>query len=291
MPTLFRRILPTFCLGAALLAFAVQAQPPQPAPVAGASQAIASRRVIPLEGQTNFRDLGGYRTADGRHVKWGKIYRSGELSRLTDADYARLSPLGIRTIIDFRDEGERTSQPTNWRAGTVRSVVSPKVESNPGGAAMTFSPNMDAPQARAMLAGFYAKMPRLYAPEYRAMFSQLLDGQTPLLMHCTAGKDRTGLGSALVLTALGVPHATVVQDYELTDQLLKPQLLPTTSFSHQMQSLSPEAKAAMTRADPVYIDAAFDAMRAEYGSVDRYMAVELGVGPAQRARLRAMFLD
>ena len=91
MPTLFRRILPTFCLGAALVALAVQAQPPLSAPVAAAPQAIASRRVVPLEGQTNFRDLGGYRTADGRRVKWGKIYRSGELSRLTDADRSAMA--------------------------------------------------------------------------------------------------------------------------------------------------------------------------------------------------------
>jgi protein-tyrosine phosphatase len=296
MPTDVRRILSPLCLAGVLVALAAHAQP-QPAPsvpvVAAAPRAIASRRVVPLEGQSNFRDLGGYETVDGRHVKWGRVYRSGELSRLTDADYRRLSPLGIRTIVDLRDEGERASQPTVWRAGPVRTFLSPKQQSSASvGSRLFSSPDLDAAQARAGLAGFYSRMPRLYAPEYRAMFRQLLEDHTPLLVHCTAGKDRSGLASALILTALGVPRATVVQDYELTDQLLKPALLPAkTAMMKRIQSLSPDARAAIIRADPAYIEAAFQAMRDEYGSVDRYLSVELGVGPEQKARLRKLLLD
>jgi protein-tyrosine phosphatase len=246
-----------------------------------------ARRVVALEGQSNFRDLGGYETLGGRHVKWGLIYRSGELSELTAADYRRLSSLGIRTVYDLRDAGERARQPTAWAAGPVRSFASPK----PEGVAGSVSFRSDSRAAQAQLADFYAKMPDRYAGEYRVIFRELVAGRAPLLLHCTGGKDRSGLASALILTALGVPRASVVADYQLTDQLLKPSRLPAkTSFMQQFARLPPDVQAVIVRADPPYLAAAFNAIDTEYGSVNGYLDKALGVGPKQIATLRKLYL-
>jgi protein-tyrosine phosphatase len=250
-----------------------------------------ARRVIPLEGQSNFRDLGGYESADGRHVKWGEIFRSGELSHLTGEDYGRISALGIRTVYDLRDQSEQTSQRTAWAAGPIHAFASTKQETDSSFAKALAAPDLDADKAHALLASFYSQMPRTYAPEYRAIFHELLEGHTPLLLHCTAGKDRTGLGSALILAALGVPRATIIRDYSLTDQLLKPARLPPTPFMQRMMSLPPNVLQAMTRADPAYIEAAFNSIQKDYGSTDKYLDAELDVGPAARDRLKALLLE
>jgi protein-tyrosine phosphatase len=257
-----------------------------------AATAAAERRVIALQGQTNFRDLGGYETADGRHVKWGMIFRSGELSHLTDADYREISTLGIHTVYDLRDQGERASQPTNWGANPVQTFASAKTGAISAAMSPLTDPNVDAQHARAALADFYAQMPKLYAPEYRLIVHQLLESRAPLLLHCTAGKDRTGVGSALILTALGVPRTTIVKDYELTDQLLKPSSgPPKTEFMRRFQSLPADVQHAMMSADPGYIAAAFRSMESQYGSMEKYLAAELGVGPEQIRRLRSLYVE
>jgi protein-tyrosine phosphatase len=260
---------------------------------AAGSEGGAGRRVIALQGQSNFRDLGGYATQDGRHVKWRMIFRSGELSHLSAADYDRIAALGVRTVYDLRDQGERAAQPTVWRAGPVLALASAKPDTVSGAMTALSDPAVDATRARAALADFYGQMPRLYAPEYRVIFHELLAGNAPLLLHCTAGKDRSGLASALILTALGVPRATVVQDYELTDQLLKPLLAspPKTEFMRRFQSLPADVQHAMMSADPAYIEAAYAAMEREYGSVDNYLGKELGIGRRQIQRLRALYLE
>jgi protein-tyrosine phosphatase len=264
-------------------------------PQAGSSEpvrAAAARRVIALQGQTNFRDLGGYETADGRHVRWGMIFRSGELSHLTGADYREISTLGIHTVYDLRDQSERASQPTNWGANPVRAFASAKTGTISGTMSRLSDPTIDAASAQAALADFYAQMPDLYAPEYRVIVHELLDGRAPLLLHCTAGKDRSGVASALILTALGVPRATVVQDYVLTDQLLKPSSEPPkTEFMRRFQNLPAEVQHAMMSADQAYIAAAFRSMESRHGSVGKYLSTELGVGPNQIKRLRSLYVE
>ncbi len=257
----------------------------------GTNSGIA-RRVIPLEGQSNFRDLGGYETTDGRYVKWGMIFRSGELSRLTAADYHRISALHVRTVYDLRDQNERAGQPTHWDAGSVRVFASAKSSTVSSTMATLSDPNLNAASARAALAEFYGQMPGLYASEYRAIFHELLAGDAPLLLHCTAGKDRSGLASALILSALGVPRTIIVQDYELTDQLLKaPSGAPQTEFMKRFLRLAPDVQHAMMSADPKYLEAAYAAIESQYGSLDHYFAKALDIGPAQIKRLRALYLE
>ena len=257
-----------------------------------ADAASAATRVIVLQGQSNFRDLGGYRAADGRHVKWGMIYRSGELSHLTEVDYRRISTLGIRTLYDLRDQSERASQPTLWGAGAVNALDSAKTGVISGALSPLSDPTIDAGRARAALGDFYAQMPDLYAPEFRVIIHELLEGHAPLLLHCTAGKDRSGVASALILAALGVSRETIVQDYVLTDQLLKPSAEPPkTEFMRRFQTLPSDVQHAIMSADPAYIGAAFRSMETRYGSVEGYFSTQLGLGPAEISRLRSLYLQ
>jgi protein-tyrosine phosphatase len=179
-----------------------------------------------------------------------------------------------------------------WTAGPVNALASEKKATDTSAAAALGAPDLTAAQARHVLEGFYAQMPRLYAPEYKVIFHELLEGHTPLLLHCTAGKDRSGLASALILASLDVPQATIDQDYQLTDRLLKPSRLPAnTPFMKRMLSLPPQVQQAMTQADPAYLQAAFQSIDQNYGSLDKYLQSELGVGPRERQRLRTQLLE
>jgi len=259
-----------------------------PAPV----RADEAQRVVPLAGQSNFRDLGGYATEDGHHVRWNMIYRSGELSGLSAQDYRTVDGLGLRTVVDLRDRGERTRNPTVWGAAPVRRFTSPKTASVIDAGSPLADPTLDATRAHGALVDFYRRMPTLYAPEYRVILHELVAGHAPLLLHCTAGKDRSGVAAALILSALGVPRATVIEDYQLTDRLLEPLArMPMTDALRHMRSLPPPVQQALMSADSDYIRAALDAVDARYGSVNGYLARELGVGPRQLRRLRALYLQ
>jgi protein-tyrosine phosphatase len=185
----------------------------------GGEPVVAATRVLPLEGGRNFRDLGGYETADGQSVKWGLVFRSGVMDGLTDVDYDYLSDLGITTVCDFRASGEREEEPTEWRAGEIDYMTFP----DPAGdndmsrafAAVLMAPDVTGEQVRDVFIEAYRTMHLGYAPAYTAMFDELANGDIPLAFNCSAGKDRTGVAAALVLSALGVPRETVVADYEI----------------------------------------------------------------------------
>jgi protein-tyrosine phosphatase len=148
------------------------------------------------------------------------------------------------------------------------------------------------PKARAVLIDFYAQMPSVYAPEYRVIVHELLEGHAPLLLHCTAGKDRSGVASALILAALGVPRATILRDYELTNQLLKPPAdPPKTEFMRRFQSMPADVRNAMMSADPAYIGASFQSIDVHYGSLEKYFASQLRIGPKDIERLRSLYLQ
>jgi protein-tyrosine phosphatase len=254
---------------------------------AAAAQA-PSPGVIPLQGQSNFRDLGGYATADGRRVKPGLIFRSGELSNLTPQDYRTLSTLDLRTIYDLRTDGERKTAQTKWAAGPVQTFISPKSGSPLVGLTAPLTPA----KARDAILAFYRQMPTAYAPEFKAIFELLLQDRAPLLFHCTAGKDRSGLAAALILIALGVPRAEVLSDYELTNRYLDVADLqragPNTAF---LTRLPPDVAHVFLAADPAYLEASFQTIDQQYGSIDAYLANALSIGPAQKAKLRSLYLQ
>ncbi|MDQ1228632.1 tyrosine-protein phosphatase [Sphingomonas sp. SORGH_AS_0879] len=254
------------------------------APVA----APAHQRVLPLQGGRNFRDLGGYRTLDGRTVKWGLLYRSGQMHDLTPADYAYLQKLGIRTVCDFRDTRERTGEPTNWPAGQKPKVLSDDYALDMSGMMLPGDPSTwTHEQVVAAMTATYPKLLDQFRGQYRRMFAELLAGNAPLAFHCTAGKDRTGVAAALLLSALGVPRATVIEDYLLSNQHMAPPPAHPTGF---WAKLSPEAARTFAGVDRRYIEAVFAVTDRHPGGTMGYLKDELGVDPARIAKLRGLYL-
>ncbi|MBO9723133.1 MAG: tyrosine-protein phosphatase [Novosphingobium sp.] len=268
------------------------AQVAAPAP----SRQAAHQRLLPLEGGRNFRDLGGYRTADGRTVKWGKLFRSGSMVDLTAQDLGILNKLGIRTICDYRDRNERKAEPMPWASGTGPTIFADDYDNMAIGLVPGDMGKITPEAASAMMAKSYPMMLRTFAPQFKRMFGELLAGHAPLAFNCSAGKDRTGVSSALLLTALGVPRETVIQDYLLTNRYL-PQALakaktgPSDATGKAFLSLPPAVQAAFMKADRAYIEAAFKALDAHPGGAMGYLRDEMGLGKPQIAKLRTLYLD
>lgn len=260
----------------------------------GARQGLwTAARVVPLEGAANFRDIGGYPTKDGRHVKWGQVYRSNTLARLTAADFQKVNALGVRLVCDLRTDEERAIEPTLWVGTAPVFVNSPKASLGANLSELFGKGPLTAESMRATFIGFYGQMHEQYAGEYRELFKRLLAGETPMLMHCSAGKDRTGVGSALVLSALGVPRDIVVADYAMSETLLGTSLTinPDDPDAAMFARLPPEVIRVLMRTEPAYIEATFAAIEKQYGSVDAYLETALGVGPKERAALRARLTE
>lgn len=271
---------------AMVLAIPAGASASAPASVPG--PAPAHSRVLPLQGGRNFRDLGGYRTADGRTVKWGLLYRSGQMHDLTPADYATLQKLGIRTVCDFRDTRERTAEPTLWPAGQTPKVLSDDYALDMSSLKLPGDPSTwTHEQVVGAMTATYPKLLDQFRGQYRRMFAELLAGDVPLAFHCTAGKDRTGVAAALLLTALGVPRATIVDDYLLSNQHMAPMPAHPTGF---WAKLSPEAARTFAGVDRRYIDAVFAVTDRHPGGTMGYLKDELGLGAPEIAKLRALYL-
>jgi protein-tyrosine phosphatase len=256
-------------------------------------------RALGLEGAPNFRDIGGYATATGRHVRWGEVYRSNELSKLTTADADRVAGLDLVSVVDLRTEEERQRAPSIWRHAPADVYDSPKSTLAP--VMHTILADAATPDgARAGMTKFYAQMPDEYHEEYAAMLHRMAAGKLPILVHCTAGKDRTGVAMAVLLTTLGVPRQTVVEDYSMTDKLVP---APAAAAAHPapvgaaaappspLAQLPTASREALWHSDPAYISAALDSIDREYGSMDVYVERELGVSKAEIRMLRAKLLQ
>jgi protein-tyrosine phosphatase len=256
------------------------AHTPQPQKVA---QQIDHPRLLPVEGAQNFRDLGGYVGANGRTVRWGLLYRSGSMHGLTPADFNYLEDLPLRTVVDLRSTQERTQQPVVWPAEHAPTVLSQDYVLDASSLMKTIGkPNVGGEEMRDALSNLYEEIPFKFAGQYRSMFARLLNGDVPLAFNCSAGKDRTGVAAALLLTALGVSHETVVQDYLLSNEYYRP-----TSSLH---GLSPDAAQALNTVDRRYLEAAFAAIEKQSGSVDNYFKDQLGLSKQDIALLRDKYL-
>ncbi len=239
--------------------------------------------VVRLQGVSNLRDLGGYRTANGRRVRRGLVFRSAALAGLTPGDEQEVAQLGLRRICDLRGVEEGRAAPTRLQGPVIVPLpIEPTVGAGLRDILRTTGATGEALES--VLTDAYVAYALASGAQYRAILALLLEGETPLLFHCSAGKDRTGFGAALLLTALGVPWDTVVADFQATDRLWRRDTVHSSD-------LPAELREKLLRAEPAYLAAAFEAARRVHGSLDAYLAGALDLGPANRAKLQAALLE
>ncbi len=249
----------------------------------GRRRLITAERTLPLSGGVNFRDVGGYQTADGRAVRWGQVYRAGSLAELTDDDVAALGALGLRLVCDLRSADE----------------LARHADRLPPGATHAHRPIVGEVSRLRRVVTLYRKRHRLQellqevnqvmldqnGPTFVDVLLLAADpANRPLVIHCTAGKDRTGLAVALLLLALGVPEETVVADYTLSNHAfdvlagrMRPEMARLYSLGFGEAQLQP-----FLLAEARTLRGALAHLRRRYGSLDWYF---------QRAGLSADTLD
>ncbi|MYM61827.1 tyrosine-protein phosphatase [Pseudomaricurvus sp. HS19] len=258
-------------------------------------------RSIALQGAKNFRDFGGYRSNVGGCVRTGKLFRAAALSELTEADLAMLVPLGIRAVCDLRRDIERDRAPTRWYQGSeVRFYHLPffRDKSSTAGVMSGAREGGSAEVSRQIMIDMYRRMgtrPQVQQ-QMQQIFSLLRAGETPLLIHCSGGKDRTGVACALILALLGVEQETIVEDYMLSLAFYTGRTDVTRQARGQLvdsdQAGAREAEALLPlyTVDPDYLRATFAGIIEAYGSMEGYYVTGLGLGQGDIERLRQQLL-
>lgn len=259
----------------------------------GTSLRVGERR-LPLVGSPNFRDYGGYTTGDGRTVKWGYLYRSGQLSNLEDVDIDAVASLNLDLVCDFRRVEEQQNDPSRLPAHNPPRIASLPII--PGSNARFFEEMNDLSGPQPMF-DFMCEINRAFATEqapiYADMFREVLAvDDARFLVHCAAGKDRTGFAVAMVLLALGVSRDVVMQDYMLTRRFFLPEReMERLRRKYDMGTVDAQAILPMLEVHEAYLGMALETIDAEYGSIDDYLEQALGLGPAEREELRRRYLS
>ncbi|MBW2314473.1 MAG: tyrosine-protein phosphatase [Deltaproteobacteria bacterium] len=260
----------------------------------GKKSRIVAERRLPLAGTDNFRDIGGYETEDQHIVRWGLLYRSNNLADLSADDLRYLNRLGVKLVCDFRSEPERLRDPNRAPANASTEELTIAVEGvDPAALQERIRTGVRADQLELIMLNAYRAFVTHHSDQFATMFERILEQDNlPTIVHCTAGKDRTGFASAMILTALGVPEKTVYEDYMATNRYRADykkwimRLVPIYSLFRTRG----EAMAPLLDARRPYLEASFETIEAHYGSVDVYLEQRLGLTPAKREHLRQIFL-
>jgi protein-tyrosine phosphatase len=241
-------------------------------------------RHLELSGASNFRDLGGYPTSDGRTVRWRQIFRSNHLGHLTDDDVSVLRELGVRSAFDFRGTEERTAALCGMPEISVHSLpVEPTVVAALRAIAAAGTP-LSTDHAVEVMRGSYSGYVQNNTQHFRTLFAHLLEDRAPLVIHCTAGKDRTGFACALILHTLGVSQDIISEDYLLTNRFYRRDPNHSTDLPDDIRQVLGSVQAS-------FLAAAFEAIEADYGDLETYLREGLGLGAAERAHLEARYLQ
>jgi len=251
------------------------------------------RRLLPLEGAENFRDLGGYPAHDGRSVRWGTVYRSDSLATLSPRDLETVDALGLRLVCDFRGDAEVAEEPNllaerppirYWHRPIGSTAVQPsewrrRFEAGDLG-------DVDA----GWLTRSYRGMIDQSAAELAAVFRRLAAPEgVPAVLHCTAGKDRTGVAVALLLLLLGVPRDCVVEDYALTGVFTGDRIRAAERLFRD-RGIDPAQVTALMGSAPDTLGGALDHLDEQHGGAERWAHVHAGLTPAELDALRNALL-
>ncbi len=253
---------------------------------------------LDFAGGTNFRELGGYEADEGKHVKWGQIWRGIPTCKLTgEADRAKLDALGLRLILDLRSTEEARREPDYVPDGArlvqicgLRAEDGHEIAFAPGDIdrLMASAPEgYDAPRVmyRRMLTGNKA---------FKELFRALEAGETPILFHCSAGKDRTGVAAMLILLALGASDETICADYAQTNVCRRAEIEAVMQEHADEIAADPSCRNhyyRMAGVEPELAPFVLRTIRAKYGSAENYLEAEYGLTPARLMRLRRMYLE
>jgi len=240
-------------------------------------------RHLNLQGASNFRDLGGYAAGDGRTVRWRQIFRSNHLGHVTEADVEILRGLGVKSAFDFRGLEEREAAVCGVKEIAVHSLpIEPTVVA--ALRARLAGGSLSSADAQEIMRDSYRSYVRHNTHSFRALFAHLLEDRAPLVIHCTAGKDRTGFACALILHALGVPGDVIAEDYLLTNRFYRRD--PNSSTD-----LPDDVRQAIGSVEASFLAAGFDAVRANYGDLESYFSDGLNLRARERAELKARYLE
>lgn len=257
-------------------------------------------QLLPLEGGSNFRDLGGYQTEDGRVIRRGLLFRSGGMANLTAADEAYLSRFGFSSVVDLRSQEELELFPNRWvTKDSDIEYVNVRYsfrELAPGQVAEGGLPRMEA---------IYRNFPSHLQPQLKSYFRELLEGDGAVVVNCSAGQDRTGFASAMVLSALGVPRDVILADYLLSTQYRRPDVemkgvdlkeaAKSNGFAKLMLKYADQEssgpKPLLTRDGEAYLKYAFVQIDEQYGSVAAYLDTAIGIDDADIAALKKLYLE
>ena len=252
-------------------------------------------RLVALEGALNWRDLGGYPTADGRVTKWDRIYRSDGLDQLTDADLDVIAELGIKLVIDFRVDREVDENPS-------RLADHPELRCQRlpiGGDEVEGKSILDVIRAGELktytiddMAATYERLLEDFAPTFGEVIEHAADpANHPMVFHCTAGKDRTGLMAMLLLGALGVSDDDIVADYELTTHYRSNKRLAVLGPELEKVGVDLETVRPFLTAQAPVMAATVARLHRDHGSTEAFLTSKAQVEPATLARLRHELLE
>ena len=259
-----------------------------------------TERILPLEGVDNFRDYGDYQTAAGRRIHPGRLYRSANHAMATDQDLDAIAALGLAVMVDLRRAEERSRAPNRRPGACAAVVISNDIDENPDDPDpwMSFLKGSDLSAAsfRDYLMRYYREAPfkarhlDLFARYFRA----LAEADGPVLIHCAAGKDRTGILAALTHHLAGVHDDDILEDYLLTNDEARFERRGPMVLQHLTEATGRQPREDVARlvmgVEAPFLDQAFKAMIERYGSLDGYLERAVGVDAALRDKIAARLL-
>lgn len=255
-------------------------------------------REIRAEGGMNLRDIGGYETATGERVRWRRVLRSGHFNDLSPDGAATLAGLGVRTVLDLREQWEVEAMPSDWCQGRgVEIVHAPRAVGSDfdNRQLLRWDRTTSLEAARAQRIQTYRRKPFDFAPALRRLFEVLAqESSYPVLFHCMTGKDRTGFAAAVLLSWLGVPRERIIEDYMLTTRIvgrLPPERVQRILQLYGLDQADADGLRVLSEVRPEYIEASLDRIDEEFGGIERYLDDYVGVDPVLRRAARGHLLE